>query len=164
LHARGLLAELDLLRVQAEAQRRQATANSLQLAIDRLQREQQTRQSDRKAQLDRLKREITQLEGQRTTITATLERLAHEMERRHVRAPVAGRLGEVATLQIGTFVKAGDKLGAVVPTGSLIAVAEFLPAGGPGTGAGRAAGPPAPRQLPLDAVWEPGNDGEQGGQ
>jgi multidrug resistance efflux pump len=128
LHARGLLAELDLLRVQAEAQRRQAAANSLQLAIDRLQREQQTRQSDRKAQLERLKREITQLEGQRTTVTATLERLAHEMERRHVRAPVAGRLGEVATLQIGTFVKAGDKLGAVVPAGSLTAVAEFLPA------------------------------------
>ena len=128
LHARGLLAELDLLRVQAEAQRRQAAANSLQLAIDRLQREQQMRQSDRKAQLERLKREITQLEGQRTTVTATLERLAHEMERRHVRAPVAGRLGEVATLQIGTFVKAGDKLGAVVPAGSLTAVAEFLPA------------------------------------
>jgi membrane fusion protein (multidrug efflux system) len=128
LHARGLLAELDLLRVQAEAQRRQATANSLQLAIDRLQREQQTRQSDRKAQLDRLKREITQLEGQRTTITAMLKRLAHEIERRHIRAPVAGRLGEVATLQIGTFVKAGDKLGAVVPAGSLTAVAEFLPA------------------------------------
>ena len=32
------------------------------------------------------------------------------MERRHIRAPVAGRLGEVATLQIGTVVKAGDKL------------------------------------------------------
>jgi membrane fusion protein (multidrug efflux system) len=127
LHARGLLAELDLLRVQAEAQRRQAAANSLRLAVDRLQREQQLRQSDRKAQLERLQREITQLEGQRTTVTATLERLAHEMGRRHIRAPVAGRLGEVATLQVGTFVKAGDKLGAVVPAGSLTAVAEFLP-------------------------------------
>jgi multidrug resistance efflux pump len=128
LHARGLLAELDLLRVQAEAQRRQAATSSLQLAIERLQREQQTRQSDRKAQLQRLKREITHLEGQRTTVAATLERLAHEMERRHIRAPVAGRLGEVATLQIGMFVKAGDKLGAVVPAGSLTVVAEFLPA------------------------------------
>jgi membrane fusion protein (multidrug efflux system) len=128
LHARGFLAELDLLRVQAEAQRRQAAANSLRLAIDRLQREQRTRESDRKAQLERLKREITNLEGQRTTVTATLERLAHELERRHIRAPVAGRLGEVATLQIGTFLKAGDKLGAVVPAGSLKLVAEFLPA------------------------------------
>jgi membrane fusion protein (multidrug efflux system) len=128
LHARGFLAELDLLRMQAEAQRRQAAANSLRLGIDRLQREQRTRESDRKAQLERLKREIAHLEGQRTTIAATLERLAHEMERRHVRAPVAGRLGEVATLQIGTFVKAGDKLGAVVPAGSLKLVAEFLPA------------------------------------
>jgi membrane fusion protein (multidrug efflux system) len=127
LHARGFLAELDLLRVQAEAQRRQAAASSLRLAIDRLQREQRTRESDRKAQLERLKREITNLEGQRTTIAATLERLAHELERRHIRAPVAGRLGEVATLQIGMFLKAGDKLGAVVPAGSLKLVAEFLP-------------------------------------
>ena len=128
LHARGFLAELDLLRVQAEAQRRQAAANSLRLGIDRLQREQRTRESDRKAQMERLKREITNLEGQRTTLAATLERLAHELERRHARAPVAGRLGEVAPLQIGTFVKAGDKLGAVVPAGSLKLVAEFLPA------------------------------------
>ena len=128
LHARGFLAELDLLRVQAEAQRRQAAATGLRLAMARLQREQQTRDSDRKAQLERLKRESTHLEGQRTTVTATLERLAHELTRRHVRAPVAGRLGEVASLQIGTFVKAGDKLGAIVPAGGLKLVADFLPA------------------------------------
>jgi membrane fusion protein (multidrug efflux system) len=128
LHARGFLAEVDLLRLQAEAQRRQAAASSLQLAVERLQREQQMRQSDRKVQLERLQREITQLEGQRTTITATLERLAHELERRHIRAPVAGRLGEVTPLQIGTFVKAGDRLAAVVPAGSLKVVADFLPA------------------------------------
>jgi membrane fusion protein (multidrug efflux system) len=128
LHARGLLAEMDLLRAQAEAQRRQAAANGLRLAVDRLQREQQARESDRKAHLERLKRELTQLEGQRTTTIATLERLAHEMERRHVRAPVAGRLGEVATLQVGTFVKEGHKLAAVVPPGSLKIVADFLPA------------------------------------
>ncbi len=36
LHARGFLAEVDLLRVQAEAQWRQAAANSLRLAVDRL--------------------------------------------------------------------------------------------------------------------------------
>jgi membrane fusion protein (multidrug efflux system) len=118
------LAELDLLRVQAEAQRRQAAANRLRLAVDRLQREQQTQE----AHLDRLKRESTRLEGQRTTGAATLERLTHEMERRHIRAPVAGRLGAVAPLHIGTFVKEGDKLGTVVPAGSLTVVAEFLPA------------------------------------
>ena len=128
LHARGFLAEMDLLRVQAEAQRRQAAANSMRLAIDRLQREQQARDSDRKAHFERLKRELTQLEGQRTTTVATLELLAHKMERRHIRAPVAGRLGEVATLQVGTFVKTGDKLAAVVPPGSLKIVADFLPA------------------------------------
>jgi membrane fusion protein (multidrug efflux system) len=96
--------------------------------VERLQREQQTRQSDRQAQLERLQREITQMAGQRTTVAATLERLDHELERRHIRAPVTGRLGEVTPLHIGTFVKAGDRLAAVVPSGSLKVVADFLPA------------------------------------
>jgi membrane fusion protein (multidrug efflux system) len=128
LHVRGFLAEVDMLRLQAEAQRRQAAATSLRLAVERLQREQQTRQSDRQAQLERLQREITQMAGQRTTVAATLERLDHELERRHIRAPVTGRLGEVTPLHIGTFVKAGDRLAAVVPSGSLKVVADFLPA------------------------------------
>jgi len=127
LHAGGLLAEVDLLRARAEAQRRGATAESLQLAVDRMEREQSTKESDRKVRLERLQHEITQLEGQRTTTAATIERIQNEIEKRRIRAPVAGPLGEVATLRIGAVVREGDRLGAVVPPGKLRVVAEFPP-------------------------------------
>lgn len=45
-----------------------------------------------------------------------------------MRAPVAGRVGEVANLQIGTVVAPGDELAAIVPAGDLRVVAHFHPA------------------------------------
>jgi multidrug efflux pump subunit AcrA (membrane-fusion protein) len=62
-----------------------------------------------------------------TTAAATIERLAHEIERRRIRAPMAGRLGEVADLRLGSVVREGDRLAAVVPRGDLQVVADFLP-------------------------------------
>ncbi len=127
LQARGYVAELDLLRARDEAQKRRTTANALRLEVSRLEKDQRTKESDRKARLERLNREVSRLEGQIATTKETIERLAYEIEKRRIRAPVAGRLGEVANLRIGAFVLEGDKLGAVVPQGELRAVAHFLP-------------------------------------
>ena len=79
------------------------------------------------ARLQRLTREVTQINGQIATTRAPIERLEYELERRYGRAPMAGRLGEVAKLQVGTVVREGDRLGAVVPPGMLKIVADFLP-------------------------------------
>jgi membrane fusion protein (multidrug efflux system) len=127
LHVRGLAAQLDLVRTKAEVQKRRAAADTLRLAIGRLEAEQQTRERDRLARLERLKREVTQIEGDIATATATLERLGHEIEQRRIRAPVAGRLGEVATLHSGAVLRAGDTLGAILPPSALKVVAYFLP-------------------------------------
>jgi multidrug resistance efflux pump len=70
---------------------------------------------------------VTRLAGEMVTTAATVERLAHEIERRRIRAPMAGRLGEVAGLHIGTVVGEGDRLAAVVPHGDLQVVADFQP-------------------------------------
>ena len=129
LHSRGLLAEVVLLRARSETQKRLAAAEALILAVDRLQQEHQTEVSDRLVRLQRLKGEITRLEAEVTTAAARVERLKNEIERRHIRAPVSGRIGWIPeNLQIGTFVDEGEKLGAVVPTGELKAVAHFQPA------------------------------------
>jgi membrane fusion protein (multidrug efflux system) len=127
LHATGNLADLDLLRVKAEADRRQAAAESLRLAVDRLGREQRTRDSDRRARMEALRGEATRLEGQKATTAATIERLQNEIERRRIRAPVTGRIGEVADLRAGAVVDEAQRLGAIVPPGGLRVVAEFLP-------------------------------------
>ena len=89
--------------------------------------EQQTRDSEREVRLRRVQLEITRLEGERATATAAIERLQYEVEQRHVRAAVSGRLGEVEALRIGAVVREGDKLGVVVPSGAVRVIAEFLP-------------------------------------
>ena len=127
LRARNYIAELDLLRARTEAQQRLAAANALRLEIGRLEWDRRAQRSDRKVRLERLRREATQLEGQMATAAAAIERLEYEIERRRIRAPVTGRLGEIANLRIGAFVREGDKLGAVIPPGTLKAVADFLP-------------------------------------
>lgn len=127
LHAGGLLAEIDLLRAKSDAQRRRSTASSLRLAVNRLEREQVTKESDRQVRFERLNHEIRRLEGNRTTALATIHRLENEIERRKIRAPATGPLGEAATLRIGAVVREGQRLGAVVPAGKLRIVAEFPP-------------------------------------
>jgi RND family efflux transporter MFP subunit len=59
---------------------------------------------------------------------AAIARLEQEVERRRIRAPVDGRLGEVATLRIGAVVREGDRVASVVPAGGLRAIADFPPA------------------------------------
>jgi membrane fusion protein (multidrug efflux system) len=127
LHARGLQSEIDFLRAQAEAQQRQAAADALRLAISRLEWNQRTRDSDRAVRIERLKRTATQLEGEMATIAATIERLQYEIDRRRIRAPGTGHLGEVAVLQTGSVVQERDKLGVVVSPGGGKIVADFPP-------------------------------------
>lgn len=127
LHAQGYVAELDFMRIRAEAEKRREATNALRFEVSRLEKDQRMRESDRTVRLERLKREVSRLEGQRATAMETIERLAYEIEKRRIRAPVAGRLGEVANLRIGAFITEGDKLGAVVPGGELRAIAQFLP-------------------------------------
>jgi multidrug resistance efflux pump len=127
LHARNLSSQLDLLRAKAEVQKRRAAAHTLHMAVSRLESDHRTQESDRKARIESLQRDVAHLTGDIVTAAAAVERLAHEIERRHVRAPMSGRLGEVAELRIGSVVREGDRLAAVVPGGNLQVVADFLP-------------------------------------
>jgi membrane fusion protein (multidrug efflux system) len=128
LFREGVIAEMEVLRVRAEAQGRRAEVESLQHAVTKLERQQRTAESERRVRIDKLLREKIELEGQRATSAATISRLQNEIERRTIRAPASGQLGEVTTSKEGAVVSAGDKLGTVVPSaGTLKIVAEFPP-------------------------------------
>jgi membrane fusion protein (multidrug efflux system) len=128
LDARGLASRLDLLRTRADADQKRAAAEALRLAVSRLESDQRTKDSDRTARLTQFHREVTRLDGDIHTAEATLARLSHMLDQTHVRAPITGILGEVATLQPGAVVRQGDTLGVVLPAGTLQVVAHFLPA------------------------------------
>lgn len=127
LRADGLVTELNVIKAKAEADRLQAAADSLKFAINRQDKDQRARQSGQQGVVENLNRDAATLEGEIKTRTAIIERLKHEIERRVIRAPASGKLGEAATLQPGQYVREGDKLGAVVPDSKLRAVAEFAP-------------------------------------
>lgn len=122
-----LTAEREYARAQADANRTRATVESLQRTITRLEREQGTRESDRDTQIRALEAEIHRLEGEKITSAATIDRLRYDVEKRFIRAPISGRLGDVAILRTGAVVKEGDTLAAIVPSGALRIVAEFDP-------------------------------------
>ena len=127
MHTAGLVAEAELVRSRSEAQRRQAAADALHLALNRQSKDQSAQDSGQQAGIEMLKRDSAALEGEIKTRQAIIERLQHETSERFIRAPVAGRLEEIAELRVGQVVREGDKLGAVIPDGKLRLIAEFSP-------------------------------------
>jgi multidrug resistance efflux pump len=127
LRTEHLIPERDYQRGRADAERTRAAVETLKLSLVRLEQEQNTRDRDRVAALDQIQAQIARLDGQIRGSRAAAMRLNAEAERFVVRAPASGRLGEVAVLRAGSFIRAGDRLGIVVPEGNLIAIAQFSP-------------------------------------
>jgi membrane fusion protein (multidrug efflux system) len=127
LHEQGLASEMDLVRARSVTQQRRSGAEALRLSVSRLELEQRSQERQRQAAIDNLERERALLEGDISTAEATIARLEEQVERRAIRAPISGRLGEVALVQPGSFVNEGDRLATIVPSGELAAVADFEP-------------------------------------
>jgi membrane fusion protein (multidrug efflux system) len=124
----GSIPELELVRKESEADRQRASTQALSLDVDRQQGNQKTREAQARAQVEDLRRDLVTLEGQRSTTRATIDLLRYEIDRRTIRAPIGGHIGDLAELRAGAYVKEGDKLGAIVPSGDVKVVAEYLPA------------------------------------
>ena len=127
LHEQGLASEMDLVRARSVSQQRRSAAEALRLGASRLELEQRSQERQRQAAIDNLERERALLKGEISTAEATIARLEEQVERRAIRAPISGRLGEVALVQSGSFVNEGDRLATIVPSGELAAVADFEP-------------------------------------
>ena len=128
LQAEGLAPGANVARAEAEREERSAEADAARIVEGRVLAEGQGRESELRGKLSRLERELAEIHGARASVEARLASLAHAVEQRRVRAPVAGRIGEVAALPAGAVVKEGDRLAAIVTAGALRVVAEFPPA------------------------------------
>jgi len=127
LHKQDLIPRREYEQGQLAADSRRQAAESLRLEASRLQQGQGTRESDRLVQTENLDGEIRKLEGEQSTARAAIERLNYEVERRIIRAPISGKLAEVAEIRPGGVVDETDRICAILPSGQLRAVAEFAP-------------------------------------
>jgi multidrug resistance efflux pump len=121
----GLIPPCDLERADAEAHRLRAAFETLETAARRQPQEQATRDRERDMGIQRLYSEIAALEDQRNTVSAGVQGLKYEVERRQIRAPIDRRIGECMTLRPGSVVEEAESLASIVPSGELRVVAQF---------------------------------------
>jgi membrane fusion protein (multidrug efflux system) len=121
----GLIAEIEFLRLEAAARERRAVVEAQQAALSHLQSTQDATAAGLRARFFDLNRELERLTGERAKSESAIARLGSVVEDRRIRAPVAGTIGDVGEIRIGTVVDSGQVFGAVVPDEELRAVASF---------------------------------------
>jgi membrane fusion protein (multidrug efflux system) len=128
LHRGGGTTEIEKLRASSEAEKNQAAEEALGLQGRRLEAERRTRESQARGRVEQLRREEARLTGDLAALDARVEMLSQRIRRAHLRAAVSGRVAEVSSmLQVGTVVREGDRLGAILPDGQLRVVSHFSP-------------------------------------
>jgi membrane fusion protein (multidrug efflux system) len=125
LRGNNFISERELERAETEATRLRAAVATLEAAARRTPQQQTTLDRERDVRLERLRGEIATLETQREALRAECATLGYEIERRRIRAPGDGRVGEAATLRAGAVIDELEKLGAIVPSGQLHVVAQY---------------------------------------
>lgn len=124
----GKTALVESLRAKAESERLSAARQSIAGELQRLKLDELAHDHQIQAEIDKLKRELVKLQGERTTLYTTIAQLNQDIEHHTLRAPAAGQVGDLAQLQIGAYVSVGSQLGSVVPSSALRIVADFPPA------------------------------------
>jgi multidrug resistance efflux pump len=123
----GLVAQLDVDRFQAEADEKSSELKAARGALAKAQRQKAVQGGERRLRIETLNKESAEIQGELTTARSTVQRLQNELGSHQIRASGDGRLGEVAALRTGSYVREGDRLAAIVPDGRLRVVANFEP-------------------------------------
>jgi membrane fusion protein (multidrug efflux system) len=123
----GAVAAADVARARSDVERQTAIAEAARLDAGRLQLDERTLSSDRAVRIDRLRREQAQLVGELEIGRAQMSRLDHEIDKRVLRAPMAGQLAAVNPVVVGAMVRAGDVVASVLPDSKLRIVAQYTP-------------------------------------
>ncbi|MBX3269748.1 MAG: HlyD family efflux transporter periplasmic adaptor subunit [Sandaracinaceae bacterium] len=127
LAPQGGVSEEQRATASAEAARTASEAEAATLAIQRLRWEHLVQESDARLRVEAVRRELARVEGEIEAASAAATRLARELDRRAITAPVAGRVAHLEPLSAGRFVAAGALLLSLLPEGELVIVAHFEP-------------------------------------
>lgn len=125
LRSKQAVSEMEYQRNAADRDARKAVVAGLEAAETRLDQDWALEAQERRVRLAKLRREATAMQGAADLEQAVMARLEHAIAQRTVRAPIAGQLGDIADVQVGTVVSAAQKLGTVIPVDQPHAVAFF---------------------------------------
>jgi len=121
----GAVSPIEALERKSDAESVRRSAQSSSQALARLTADQALSRRRRELHLQELRRDAVKLEGELPVLAATIAQLEDDISRHQIRAPAKGRLGQVASLTAGAFVKTGDRLAVIVAEGDLHVRALF---------------------------------------
>lgn len=125
LREHGIMTELDELRAITDAAGRRAAAEASKHRATYASSEGRKLEHERRATIERLHLDLAVAEGRRAQLVIRIKQLEHEIERRKIRSPIDGVIGEALPILEGSVLEAGAVIGRVVPPGELRVVAEF---------------------------------------
>lgn len=121
----GLVSEVDLLHHQGDAEKADAEARVRQAEYEALDAKSRRDAAKQVAELAEIESDIGEARGEIAALEARIDLLLHEIEDRRVRAPVAGRLGWLAPLNVGAVAEVGDRIAEIVPDDELRVIGLF---------------------------------------
>jgi multidrug resistance efflux pump len=127
LAAQGHMGRLEGIEARAEEERRKATSEAMRATAARLKYERRATERRALERGEQLRGQMARLEGELGTTRAEIETLERTIEKHRLRAPIDGRIGEIAALEPGTYVREGDRVATILPEGKMKIVAQFPP-------------------------------------
>lgn len=130
LARQGLIAEQEAERARRLASTGKAAVQVRSQRVRQAAFQARTSALELDARVQRLRRELGEYELEVNRRSMMLDEIEHNLELHTIRAPAAGRIGELRPLAAGTLVSVGTPLGALVPRQDLRVVAHFEPEDG----------------------------------
>lgn len=127
LRKSGVISAQDFEKAASEAERLQNNVATMRSAPDRLAREQITRDRQRTVRIAEIHTQIAKLQTGKEGVTASIRRADYDVDRRILRAPVDGIIGEAVALSPGSVLQEGAHVASIIPAGKLRVVAFFPP-------------------------------------
>jgi membrane fusion protein (multidrug efflux system) len=128
LRARGAVSEIEAERARSLADQKNAQLLALRSELSKLQHESHTNSDDRRTRISGLQGEASKLDADLVALRANIDTIQHDIERRSIRAPASGRLGEIGNVRLGSVLREGERIATIVASGNLRVVAQFPPA------------------------------------
>jgi len=117
----------ELLKATADVDALMATQKGWVSEVLRIRLDAHAHDAQAAAEIEGLKTDRAAIAADIETAKATIALTEREVARHTIRAPIAGRIGDVGALRPGAFVAAGERLVTIVPDGIVIIAGTFAP-------------------------------------
>lgn len=123
----GGISAADVLKATAEVEALTATRKGWVSEVLRIRLDAHARDAQAAAEIEGLSNDRAALAADIDAAKAAIALTEREVTRHIIRAPIAGRIGDLGSLRPGGFVAVGERVATIVPDGVVIIAATFAP-------------------------------------